>query len=362
VVCRRAYYCCAVCGKGGCPWDQQVGLNDANLTPAVERLTALTGAIADSFEKGRELLGEAAGIDLSESTTQRVTEAVGRRIAQTLGEKKTFGPAQVWSWNRDAFNRTVAYVGLDATGVRQQGPYGAKADGRMAYVGAIFNPLPDRERVFEGLPPPGTRMQARYLSGLYPLAEMGPLLRQQGAQVGMDQAEIWIALTDGGSGLEAFMTTNFPRVAAVILDFWHAAEYLAKLAKVLHASDEEKATAQTRQWSRILKEEGGTTMIAVLEAWDWPERVPGLKTTRDDVLQYLRNQETRMDYPTYEANGWYIGSGVVESACKTVVGQRLKGSGMRWSEKGAHELCHVRALYRSERTQWKAFWNRDTRA
>ena len=335
-----------------------MGLSAANLTPAVERLTTLTGAIADSFEKGGELLEETAGIHLCESTIQRTTEAAGRRIAETFAQGKTFGPAQPWSWYRDAWNRTVAYVGLDATGVRQQGPHGEKADGRMANVGAIFNPLPDRERIFEGLPKPGTRMQARYVSGLYPLAEMGPLLRQQGAQVGMDQAEIWIALTDGGNGLESFMEKNFPRVAAVILVFWHAAEYLAKLAKVLHR-DEAKAQAQTHQWSHILKEEGGTVMIAVLEEWEWPERVSGLKETRAEVLQYFRNQESRMDYPTYEANGWYIGSGTVESACKTVVSRRLKGSGMRLGEDGAHEVCHVRALYRSERRQWRAFWQRE---
>jgi hypothetical protein len=58
-----------------------------------------------------------------------------------------------------------------------------------------------------------------------------------------------------------------------------------------------------------------------------------------------------MDYPTNEANGWVIGSGAVESGCETVVGQRLKGAGMRWGQPGAHEVCHVRTLYRSERGQ-----------
>jgi hypothetical protein len=336
-----------------------VGLSRENLTPAVERLSALSGGIADSFEKGGELLDEMAGIRLSESTIQRTTEAVGRRVAQAFAQGQTFGPASSWPWHLDARNRRVAYVSLDATGVRQQGPGGGLAEGRMAYVGMICNPLPDRERVFEGLPRPGTRMQARYVSGLYPLAEMGPLLRQQGAQVGMDQAEVWIALSDGGNGLESFLETNFPRVEAVILDFWHAAEHLGKLAKVLHATDEKKAREQAEQWSRTLKEEGGTTMIAVLEEFDWPARVPGLSEAREEVVRYFRNQETRMDYPTYEANGWYIGSGAVESACKTVVGQRLKGAGMRWSETGAHEVCHLRALYRSESSQWRAFWQRN---
>ena len=361
LTCSRAYYYCRSCGRGSCPWDEQVGLTDRNLTPAVERLATLTGAIADSFEKGGELLAETAGIRLSESTVQRTTEAAGQRIVAALAQGRVIGPAHPWKWYLDASHRTVAYIGLDATGVRQQGPHGEQADGRMALVGMVFNPLPDRERVFAGLPKPGARMHARYVSGLYPLAEMGPLLRRQAAQVGMDAAEVWVALTDGGSGLEDFMATNFPRVWAVILDFWHAAERLAGLAKMLHARDEDQARAQAEQWSRILKEEGGTVMIAVLQAWDWPERVVGLRQAREEVLMYFRNQEGRMDYPTYEANGWYIGSGAVESACKTVVGQRLKGAGMRWREPGAHEVCHVRALYRSEPGQWKSFWRRDIR-
>ena len=102
-------------------------------------------------------------------------------------------------------------------------------------------------------------------------------------------------------------------------------------------------------------------MIAVREEWDWPP-VKGLKAVRAAVLGYFRNQAHRMDYPTYDANGWQIGSGAVESACKTVVGQRLKGSGMRWGEPGSHAVCHVRALYRSEPSQWIAFWKRSIAA
>jgi hypothetical protein len=299
-----------------------------------------------------------AGVALSEATVQRTTEATGQRIAGALQQGRTFGPAHPWRWYCDALGRRVAYVGLDATGVRQQGPHGEKAEGRMANVGVIFNPLPDQERVFVGLPKPGAVMQARYLSGLYPLAEMGPLLRRQAGQVGMDRADVWVALTDGGAGLEAFMQANFPRVEAVILDFWHAASYLAKLADALHPKDEAKATEQTAAWCRILKEEGGHALLGVLQAQDWP-RVPGLSRVREEVLTYLGNQKGRMDYPGYEAAGWYIGSGAVESACKTVVGARLKGAGMRWREPGSQALCHVRALYRSERGQWQAFWQRN---
>lgn len=335
-----------------------MGLTERRLTPAVERLTALTGAIADSFEKGSGLLAETAGIVLCESTVERTTEAAGERIAALMASGKGFGPKKPWEWYRDAWGRSVGYIALDATGVRQQGFHGEKAEGRMAYVGMIFNPLPDRERVFEHLPKPGTAMRARYVSGLYPLAEMGPLLRRQGASVGLDQAEVWVALSDGGSGLEDALRANFPRVDAVILDFFHAAEYLSQLAAAWHPHDEGKAQEQGQTWSRLLREEGGDAMIAVLENEAGPSSA-SVSAVREEVLTYFGNQRHRMDYPTYEANGWYIGSGAVESACKTVVGSRLKGSGMRWSETGAHAVCHVRALYRSESSHWQAFWQRD---
>ena len=66
-----------------------------------------------------------------------------------------------------------------------------------------------------------------------------------------------------------------------------------------------------------------------------------------------------MQYPESEAEGWQIGRGVVESSCKTVVGQRLQGAGMRWGEDGAHALCPARALSQSEKGQWKTFWTRN---
>jgi hypothetical protein len=78
---------------------------------------------------------------------------------------------------------------------------------------------------------------------------------------------------------------------------------------------------------------------------------------RKDVVTYFTNQVHRMDYPAYRAKGWCIGSGVVESACKRVVGQRLKGAGMRWGEDGADAVCHLRALFLSDKGQWDAFWH-----
>jgi len=96
-----------------------------------------------------------------------------------------------------------------------------------------------------------------------------------------------------------------------------------------------------------------------LREQDWPPGRAGLADAVDDVAGYLEHNAHRSEYPEYLAQGWQIGSGVVESACKTVVGQRLKLAAMRWGQDGADALCHLRALYRGEKGQWEAFWNRD---
>lgn len=351
---RRAYYLCRICGKGLFPFDREAGLTTRDLTPALERVATLAGAVADSFEKGAELLEEMAGVRVSESTVERTTEGAGQRLADAVAGGATFGPKADWPWHKDYDGKTCAYVELDATGVRRQGEGGGPAEGRMAYVGMVCNPCPEWPWPDEKPRP----MQSRYLSGLYPLEDFAPLVRTPAGHVGMDRADRWIGLSDGGSGLEGRPRENFPRVEVIILDFFHPAEKLTGLARRLHPKDEDEAEAQARRWRQLLKAEGGAVLGAVLREGDWPRR-PGLREAVDDLTGYLDRQAHRMEYPEYLAHGWCIGSGAVESACKTVVGQRLKLAGMRWGEDGAHAVCHLRALYRSEKGQWDAFWNRD---
>ena len=140
---RRAYYLCRRCGKGLFPFDRDAGLTTRDLTPALERVATLAGAVADSFEKGAELLEEMAGVRLSESTVERTTEDAGQRLADAVAAGATFGPRVDWPWHKDYEGRRCAYVELDATGVRQQGAGGGPAEGRMAYVGMVCNPGPE---------------------------------------------------------------------------------------------------------------------------------------------------------------------------------------------------------------------------
>jgi hypothetical protein len=359
---HRAYYYCHRCGQGLFPWDAVVGLTPKRLTPGAERAVSLGGLLTDSFEEAAEkVLPELSGLRLSETTVQRTTEAAGERLGKHLDEGKVLGGPTPWDWRQDAEGKTCAYVSLDATGVRQQASGGGPAEGRMPYVGMVYNPVPELPEGSPYTPPAKAQMQARYVAGLYSLDELSAVLRHQGCQIGMDRAERWIGLTDGGNGLESFVQRSFPRVEVVILDFWHVSDHLGDLARALHPQDEEKAKTQKGQWCHVLKHKGGAVLVKALEEWVLPDARPALKVTHEEVLGYLRNNVARMDYPAYLAKGWLIGSGSVESACKTVVAQRLKLAGMRWREKGTDAVCHLRALYKSERTQWELFWRRKDR-
>jgi hypothetical protein len=354
---ERHYYHCAACEQGFCPLDAVLRLTATALSPAAEEVTALAGCQASFAEASERTLRKLAGLHLSESTVERATEAAGQRVAAAQAAGQTFGVAQDWAWHRDAEGKTCAYVSTDATGVGQQGPRGAPADGRMAQVGMIYNPVPEARSRWAD--PTGRRppWQARYVAGLDGLAALGEPLRRQGAQVGMNRAERWIAVSDGGAGLEDFLRDNFGRVEAVILDFYHVAEHLHDFAKWWHAGDAAAATALATTWCHQLKQEGGTVLQATLQALDLRGRSAAVREAYRQLTGYVANQVHRMDYPFYRTKGWQIGSGPVESACKTVVGQRLKGAGMRWGEDGADALCHLRALFRSEPSQWEGFWN-----
>jgi hypothetical protein len=348
---ERGYYHCKSCGQGHVPWDNVLRLSPQRLTPAAQEVTTLTGIVESFGEAADRTLAKLTGLRLSESTVQRTTEAAGKQLGERLQQGKVFGTKQTWDWHQDVSQHRCAYVSVDATGILMQGESpGSQADGRMVYVAMVFNPrprLPGQEAL--AMPCDGSR----YLAGLYTLPELGLQLRRQAAQVGMDAAEQWIALTDGGNGLEEFIDVNFPR-AVKILDFQHVAGYVNDFAKAFRSGGAGAKLAEA--WCHTLKHAGGARLIQVLERLDRKKMSEPVQVPYDKLLQYLRNHVDRMKYPEYLRQGWQIASGAVESACKTVVNRRLCMGGMRWGEYGADGVAHLRALYRSDPDQWESYW------
>lgn len=337
---ERAYYYCKPCGAGHSPRDAALRLDDSRLSPGATRLTTLAGTISSFAEAASKALPEMSGMRVGESTVQRTAERVGARLGKKLAEGHVFGPSKLWAWTKDAEGKSCAYIAADSTGVGMQGPNGAATEGRMAAVAMVWNGEKEGE--------------VRYVSGMTGgLAALGEPLRKQGGQVGMDGVDRWVAISDGGAGIEEWFRSNFPRVEAVILDFYHASEYLHAWIQACHSGDDGSLVTT---WCHRLKHEGGRAILDALRAFDANALGEAARERHRETLVYFENQSHRMEYPTYRAKGWPIGSGPVEAACKQVVNARLKGTGMRWGEPGADAICHLRALFRSEKSQWDAFW------
>jgi hypothetical protein len=355
----RHYYHCEDCKQGTVLWDQIIGLDSKRQTPAAQEIIALGGTVDPFGESADELVKKMSALRVSESTVQRITESVGAEIGEAQARGELFGESKPWDWHKDAEGKSVAYVSVDATGVGIQGPKGAKAEGRMVNVGMIYNPIPDEKDRWAH--PKQTRRppwQSRYVTSLNGMEGLATPLRQQGAQVSMNAAERWVAISDGGNGLEDFLRINFPQVEEVILDFYHAAEYLGKIARAWHPADEEASKAWSEKWCHDLKHEGGEPVLRRLRKLVGQSVPAAVRVRLEEAITYFENQKHRMDYPKYRAKGWQIGSGPMESACKTVIGMRMKQGGMRWGTDGADKIGHTRALFRGEKGQWDAFWQR----
>ena len=346
-----SYYHCAVCHTGQQPWQVALRVGKHRVTPAAEEAIALSGLLSSFGRAARQTLEKLTGIRVSESTVERVTEDAGQQLGACLEQKAIFGPTKPWNWQHDARGQTCGYTSLDFVSVPQQGPKGAKADSRMAAVGLVYNPQSKHDERL-----PRGNDEVRYLAGFYALSALGLELRRQAARVGWDQLEQPLAISDAGNGLEDFQRQNFPR-AERMLDFFHASEHVGRMAQAVHPRDLDEAKRQTSVWCHTLKHVGGS---ALRSEWEQLDTGPWSDERREIYrveLGYFRNHEHKMDYPRYVANGWQIGSGPVESACKRVVTQRLKGAGMRWSEQGSDALCHLQALLLSQNGCWDGFWD-----
>lgn len=351
---ERAYYHCPHCHRGSFPMDAELGLED-HKTSGARQVITLVGTLGPFAEGAEKVLHRLTGLSMSASTVQRTTEAVGEDVAQRRAAGETFGPAEEWDWHPDSTGQKVAYVSLDATGVPQQGPKGKKRECRMALVAAVYNPRPkeaDRN---------GPRQQTRYVSGLMSLPEIGAQLRRECQQVGVFRADVVVGLSDGGNGLEDCLLDAVaglsPRIE-IVLDFYHAVEHLRTFARSLDPVNDERRSLNVDTWSHRLKHSGGRVLLEDLQSLDLTQASPAARDEYAKLLTYLGNNVHRTDYPTYVARGWQIGSGTIESACKTVIGQRMKQAGMGWGARGTTALCQLRALFKSTAPVWDAYWSR----
>jgi hypothetical protein len=330
VTVRRAYYACFQCGHGSCPLDAALGLARDSHSPGVRRLAARFGALMP-FDPAAAALAEAAGVRLSASTVRGVTEALGaRREAQIVAHVAQAWTAGVTPAAAPAPERL--YVAMD--GVRILGTDGA---GREAKVGVVV-PVA-RTRTGE------RRAAASYAASFEAAEPFGRRLALEAHRRGLEGAAKIAVLGDGAAGIWNLAEEHFPD-ATQIVDWF---ERIWTLGRTLLGHETPETTAWVEQQLGRLAQ--GQAAILAAEWRALPLRGEAA-ASRDEQATYFTNQAGRMAYDRYRAAGWDIGSGMVESACKYVIGAREKGPGMRWSEAGANAVAQLRVLLCND--QWDA--------
>jgi len=345
---QRDYYYHEGKQQGHYPADAALGL-EVGYTPALARILCLEGADENSYQKAELHLAETGGIHVSARQIQRVVQRVGQD-AQGWQEREV-QPGQC-----EACDAPVLYVSGDGTGAPMRkeelrGRAGKQADGsaktRQVYLGCVFT----QHKVDEKGHPIRDWESTTYVSSLDPIDEFGPLLRREALRRGLGTAGKVVLLIDGAAGLENMGRSCFAGCVQVV-DFYHAMEHAGVVLQVLLGSKEHPDyKRRLRRWAQRLLKDGVENLIAQSRK---EAQSLGRLAAVDEALGYFVGNVARMQYGTFRAQGYFIGSGVVEAGCKTVIGSRCKQSGMYWSVPGAENILAFRCIHASRRLD--AFW------
>ena len=343
---ERDYYYHEGKGEGHYPADAALGLETGH-TPALTRLMCLEGVEETSYQKAEQHLEETGGIRVSGRHIQRMVQRVGAAAQQWQEREAQPGGRAV----------PIMYVSADGTGVPMRheelvGRTGKQPDGsaktRMAYLGCVFT----QHKTDEQGHPVRDYESTTYVSSFGPIEEFGPCLRQDAIRRGLALALQVVLLIDGAEGLANMGRLCFPG-ATQIVDFYHALEHAGKVLVALLGS-KELPDYKTRlgRWARRLLNDQVEQLIAQTR-----QECAGTAQAQavEKELGYFVNNIARMQYGTFRRKGFFIGSGVIEAGCKTVIGARCKQSGMFWGEPGAENVLALRCIHSSRRLA--EFWN-----
>jgi hypothetical protein len=343
----RAYYHCRSCGQGECPADAQLGL-EGRYSPAVRQMVALAG-ILQSFGRSEDLLRRLSGLRVSHESARTLTEQQGGQLEARHESSRPVASIEAevgWDFSLPdregkSFPGTVAYLGLDAFAVPILDAAGKRA-WNMMYVGLLDDPRKEH---------------TIYLTG-YDQRSLAEQMRAYAIGFRLGTADRVVALTDGGNGLEGALSGHFGGKVEFILDFWHASEHLHAWAKCRYGDANSAAKAWAEEAIGRMRDGGGEALLSWLREQRLPEDVSEAIREEWRKLQgYLENNVHRMNYPEYRRQGLDIGSGPTEAGCK-IVGQRLKGAGMKWERPHSSQVAALRALYLRGEGLWDAFFER----
>jgi hypothetical protein len=331
----RAYY---PLGKGGgyFPLDESLSLPQEHYSYAVQEQMSLY-AIDDSYGESSRKLCYTFPIEASSSTVRRISQKHGRdilaeeqdRVGAIFSHKQPVPESEIDSVDR-------GYTGVDGVMVPTVEGY------KEMKVVTTYDTSFAKETLADNL----------YYHALFAEPDvLGEHLWVMLKERGIYDATESTWCCDGAKWIWRQKGLHDPD-GKEIVDYIHASEYLQKIANAMYGVGTDKST---KCWSCMktgLRKCGGKPVLEAMRKLS--ETHPSEEL--DKAITYFQNNAHRMDYPTYEAQGYHITSSTTESACRHVVGDRLKGSGMRWTIQGAQYTTLLRLKWKNHK--WKDYWAR----
>jgi hypothetical protein len=351
----RPYYLCPQCHQGQFPADEELDVKDTETSPGVRRMLALVGQ-ESPFDSGRDQMLVLAGLAVTTKAVERTSEAIGADIA--AGEQARIQRAvQLDLPVVIGQPIPVLYVQMDGTGVpvvkkETMGRKG-KIDGQPAHtremkLGCVFTQ--------SGWDAKGYAIREHdsttYTGAIETAEEFGKRIYLEAWDRGWSRAEKKVVIGDGAEWIWNLADQHFPG-AVQIVDLYHARQHLHDLAKKLHPNDPTARGVWLNLHKDALLEEGKIEDLAVA--------LRSIASPNSDLLDKIRTEadyfETnanRMRYPAFRAQHLFVGSGVIEAGCKTIIGARLKRSGMFWTVRGANAIIAIRCCHLNGR--FEDYW------
>jgi hypothetical protein len=350
---ERSRYVCPSCGAVAYPGDALLGVEGTGFSPGLRRLMVRAGS-RESFGEAAQDLHVYAALQVDPKDVERVAERVGRQINDWMKKEASAAVLRAGREEADEEQIPLLYVALDGTGAPMRhselaGVKGKGEDGRAhtkeVKLGCVFT---QTTRDKEGNPvrqPDSTT----YTGAIEQSVDFGHRLYAEAVRRGLKRAGRVVVLSDGAEYNHAIVHEHFPQDTHII-DFYHASERLSQFVK---ENTKHPCQGPFHQECYDLLEQGRIEELIERLRRDLPRngkrRRAGLKR-----IEYFAQRLDQMRYGEFRAQGLFIGSGVIEAGCKTLIGKRLKQSGMFWSVAGANAIIAARCCIYSGR--FEQFW------
>ena len=314
---ERAYYYCTQCGTGQCPRDQEWGLGPARTTPTVQALVADLAAEIAYTQTPHRLKRLGLPIHLGIKSVEE--------IAQRMGERVQANPPRI----EQPATRALA-AGVDGVMFPTREGY------KEARCGIVYEPDWEAGRTADEC----AGLNKEYVATLGSRESLVKAVVERVERRRPTPTTKVAALGDGAHWIWEEYAKQLPH-RVEILDLYHLCEHLGKVATAMHGAGTVAAASWRKQMKQALLTDGPEPLLAAVAAWK-PRKKDAIEVKRQETGYFTANRE-RMNYPEYLRQGFPIGSGAVEGACKRVVSERFKQSGMRWNIDTAEPILHLRA-------------------